>query len=70
MTKDDNKHIKEAKAALEIWQMRDTEMMDDLDFYNIVADPVNKLTQETIAALVALFHRVEKLEKLIAQGGK
>ena len=45
-------------------------MMDDLDFYNIVADPVNKLTQETIAALVALFHRVEKLEALIAQGGK
>ena len=45
-------------------------MMDDLDFYNIVADPVNKLTQETITALVVLFHRVEKLEKLIAQGGK
>jgi len=39
--------------------------MDDLDFYNIAADPVNKLTQETMAALVKLFRRVEKLEKVI-----
>lgn len=36
--------------------------MDDLDFYNEIANPANKLTQGAITALVSLFHRVEKLE--------
>ena len=36
--------------------------MDDLDFYNAVADPANKLTQDAIAALMKLFQRVELLE--------
>ena len=62
--------IEAAKSAMNQLRISRRQVMDDLDFYNIVADPVNKLTQETIAALVALFHRVEKLEKLIAQGGK
>lgn len=64
--------VEAAKAAMNQLRTSRRKVMDDLDFYNIVADPVNKLTQETIAVLVALFHRVEKLEKLIAQaeGGK
>ena len=41
--------------------------MDDLDFYNEIANPINGLTQETIEALVKLFHRVENLEQAIAR---
>jgi len=36
--------------------------MDDLDFYNAVADPANKLTQDAIAELMKLFQMVELLE--------
>jgi len=43
-------------------QITGRKKIDDLDFYNAVADPANKLTQDAIAALMKLFQRVELLE--------